>query len=372
MTGVFERRYFSTAQRILWSEPAKLARWLEVELAFATSAAKHGFAPPCLAVELSSVDLDPEIVADFEEETRHDVAAFLRAVEEGLESPEAKRHLHRGLTSSDVVDTANSLALRESAKLVLEASRKTVALLRAYGIGMRVGRTHGVPAEPVRDASLWNSSAAELERAADRLSVEIKSMPGKLSGVAGAFVPLDVERDALSQLGLYKPPQCTQVVPRDLFISICQTFAFVATACERAAINLRLLVMTGESFVLHKNDDQIGSTAMPHKRNPIMAERTCGLAAIVRSLSALSSSSGSLWMERDLSHSVVDRLVFPTCGALAEAACLSLYEALMQIQPDHQQRARLLYIHEDNLNSSRALFEANGDGSWSETHKRCR
>jgi adenylosuccinate lyase len=303
----------------VWSEETKLARWLDVELAALDGWAEVG-AVPADAVRESrerAVPPSPERVAELEHETQHDVAAFVDAVVSEL-GP-AGRFFHYGLTSSDVVDTALSLQVREAGALLLEelerALEAVIARAEEHRETLIMGRTHGVHAEPTTFGLKLAGWAFELDRARLRLGRALEGMRvGKLSGAVGNYAAVDpeVERIACERLGLEPEPVSTQIVQRDRHAELLSALALVAASLEKFALEIRHLSRTEVGEVAEPfARGQKGSSAMPHKRNPVVAERICGLARVVRAAAQVGLEDVPLWHERDISHSSAERIVFP-------------------------------------------------------------
>src|SRR5262245_13420389 len=305
--------------RTVWSEESKLALWLEVELAATDAWAQLGIVPADAAAELRAraVAPTPERVAEIEQQTQHDVAAFVDAVAEQV-GP-AGRWLHYGLTSSDILDTALALQVREAGSLLLEGLDRAVAAVvrraEEHRDTVMVGRTHGVHAEPITFGAKLAGWAFELDRDRKRLAGSLEGMRvGKLSGTVGTYAGQDpeVERLVCERLGLECEPAATQVVPRDRLAELMSTLAVVAASLERFATEIRHLARTEVREVTEPfGRGQKGSSAMPHKRNPVVAERLCGLARIVRSAALVALENVALWHERDISHSSAERVVIP-------------------------------------------------------------
>jgi len=303
----------------IWSDEAKLAHWLEVELAALDGWAEVGALPPETAARIraEAVVPTPERVAEIEERTQHDLAAFVDAVAEGL-GPDG-RWLHYGLTSSDVLDTALALQVREAGALVLEGIEQAFGAVVRRGEEHRgtvmVGRTHGVHAEPITFGAKLAGWAFELDRDRERLTRALEAMRvGKLAGAVGVYGGGDpeVERVACERLGLVPEPAATQVVPRDRHAELLSALALCAASLERFATEIRHLARTEVREVQEPfGRGQKGSSAMPHKRNPVVAERICGLARVVRAAAAVGLENVALWHERDISHSSAERVVLP-------------------------------------------------------------
>ncbi len=305
--------------KAIWSDEGKLARWLEVELAALAGWADEGTVPreEFEEIHAHAVPPTPARVAEIEERTQHDVAAFVDAVAEDL-GP-VGRWLHYGLTSSDVLDTALALQVRDAGALLLEnvVRARDAVMTRAdeHRVTVAVGRTHGVHAEPTTFGVKLAGWAFELERDRERLERALAGMRvGKIAGAVGTYGGGDpeVERVACERLGLAPEPVATQVVPRDRHAELLSALALCAASLERFATEIRHLARTEVREVQEPfRRGQKGSSAMPHKRNPVVAERICGLARIVRSAALVGLENVALWHERDISHSSAERVVLP-------------------------------------------------------------
>jgi len=303
----------------VWSDESKLAYWLEVELAATEAWSQLGIVPREDAAELRAraVPPSPARVAEIEARTHHDLAAFVDAVAEQV-GPSA-RWLHYGLTSSDVLDTALALQLREAGSLLLEGLETALAAVvrraEEHRATPMVGRTHGVHAEPITFGAKLAGWAFELDRDRSRLRRALESLRvGKLSGTVGVYAggEPEVERLVCAALGLEREPAATQVVPRDRLAELMTTLAIVAASLERFATEIRHLARTEVREVTEPfGKGQKGSSAMPHKKNPVVAERICGLARVVRAGATVALENVALWHERDISHSSAERVVVP-------------------------------------------------------------
>lgn len=341
----------------VWSDEGRLARWLDVELAALEGWAAIGVVPAEAAAEIKerAVPPTPERVAEIEERTQHDVAAFVDAVGEQL-GP-VGRWFHYGLTSSDVLDTALSLQIREAGKLVLEGIEAALAAVIGQAERHRetvmMGRTHGVHAEPTTFGLKLAVWAFELDRARGRMSAALEGLRvGKLSGAVGTYSATDpeVERIACERLGLEPAPASTQILQRDRHAELLNVLALTAASLEKFALEIRHLARTEvreaeEPFAR----GQKGSSAMPHKRNPVVAERICGLARVVRSAAIVGLENVALWHERDISHSSAERVVIPD-AFLALDYMLDRFTWLIEglvVRPERMRR---------NLDASGGLF----------------
>jgi adenylosuccinate lyase len=312
-------RYSRPAMKAIWSDEGRLARWLEVELAALEGWASVGAVPREAVDEIRAhtVPPTPERVAEIEERTQHDLAAFVDAVQADL-GP-AGRWLHYGLTSSDVLDTALALQARDAGQLVLEGLDRALAgvVRRAeeHRYTVMVGRTHGVHAEPITFGAKLAGWAFELDRNRGRVARAVDGIAvGAISGAVGIYGGGDpeVERVACERLGLASEPASTQVIPRDRHAELLSALAVVAASLERFATEIRHLARTEVREVQEPfGSGQKGSSAMPHKRNPIVAERICGLARVVRAAAVVGLENVALWHERDISHSSAERVVVP-------------------------------------------------------------
>jgi adenylosuccinate lyase len=312
-------RYSRPEMSGIWSDEGRIARWLEVELAALDGWAEVGAIPSAdvTAIRAAARAPSPERVAEIERTTDHDLAAFVDAVAEHL-GPEG-RWVHYGLTSSDVVDTALSLQIQDAGKLLLtgldRALEAVVRRAEQHRHTVCIGRSHGIHAEPTTFGWKLAGWAFELDRDRTRLVRSLESnRVGQLSGTVGTYAAIDpeVERIACDRLGLEPDPVSTQVIARDRYAELLGTLALVATSLERFATEIRHLARTEvreveEPFATGMK----GSSAMPHKRNPKVAERICGLARVVRAAALVGLENVPLWHERDISHSSAERVVVP-------------------------------------------------------------
>jgi adenylosuccinate lyase len=304
----------------VWSEERKLELWLEVELAALEAWVELGVVGRDVAqrVREEAAPPTPERVAEIERQTNHDLAAFVDAVGEGLDS-EGRRWLHYGLTSSDVVDTALSLQIREGGALLLAGiDRSFAAVVRRaeeHRTTLQIGRTHGVHAEPTTFGLKLAGWAFELDRGRRRLTRALEELRvGKLSGAVGTYAATDpeLERIACERLGLEPAPVSTQILQRDRHAELLAALAVLASSLDTFALEIRHLARTEVREVDEPfGRGQKGSSAMPHKRNPVTAERICGLARVVRGAALVGFENVALWHERDISHSSAERVVIP-------------------------------------------------------------
>jgi adenylosuccinate lyase len=318
-------RYTRPAMGRLWSEEARLQRWLDVELALVDALAERGEAPPEAARRLRErARVDVARMREIEAEVKHDVIAFVSSVAEKV--GDDGRWLHLGLTSSDVVDTAFALQLRDAADLLLEGVDRLRAAVREQALRHRrtpmIGRTHGIHAEVITFGLKCAGWFAELSRDRRRLAAARADIAhGKLSGAVGTFAnnPPEVEAAVLGRLGLRPEPIATQVVPRDRHAGFFACLALLGGTVERIATELRHLQRTEVGEVAEPfGKGQKGSSAMPHKRNPILAENVTGLARLLRGYAVAALEDMALWHERDISHSSVERVIGPDATIVAD------------------------------------------------------
>lgn len=316
-------RYTPSEFAELWSDRTRYETWLEVELAACESMEEAGAVPKGTARSIRDqrIELDPQAILDIEKVTRHDVIAFLTHVER-LAGPPA-RYLHRGMTSSDVLDTSFALLLVRSADaLLLRCDRLTEALsarVQEHRNTPIIGRSHGIAAEPTMFGVVLAGHLMEVKRGRARLAQARRDVAvGKIAGAVGTYAHLtpEIEERALAALGLTPETVATQVVARDRHAAFFSALAIVAAAIERLATNVRHFQRSEVGEAEEKfQKGQKGSSAMPHKRNPILSENLCGLARIVRSTVVPALEDVALWHERDISHSSVERMIAPDATA---------------------------------------------------------
>ena len=302
----------------IWSDENKYEAWLKVEIAATNAWSELGEVPKTDAAKIAqNASFTPERVAELEQITHHDVVAFTRTVSESL-GPE-KKWVHFGLTSTDVVDTAQGYILKQADEIIrqdLQDLKQTVAeKARKYKNTVEMGRTHGVQAEPTTFGLKLARWYAEIKRDIERFEHAAKGVEsGKISGAVGTFanVPPAVETSVLKQLGLTQQPITSQVLPRDLHAEYIATLALIATSIENWATEIRGLQRSEIHEVEeHFRAGQKGSSAMPHKRNPIGSENLCGMARVLRGHIITAYEDISLWHERDISHSSAERVILP-------------------------------------------------------------
>ncbi|MDQ3705104.1 MAG: adenylosuccinate lyase [Chloroflexota bacterium] len=319
-------RYTNPAMGAIWSAQRKVDLWWKVEVAVAEAWAERGRVPGEVLPILREGKVDLGLMSEYEKSTDHDVIAFLKAAGDSLSDPDAARYVHLGLTSSDVIDTALALQLKEAMDLILsdvEDVRVTLAALALeHKHTVMIGRTHGVHAEPTTfglKVLVWYD---EMGRHLHRLEAARTDIAtGKISGAVGthANVPPDLEADALTRLGLATDPVSTQIVQRDRHAAVLNALALLASSLDKFATEIRHLARTEVREVEEPfGAAQQGSSAMPHKRNPHKSERISGLARVVRGFAITGMENVALWHERDISHSSGERLILPGAFILVD------------------------------------------------------
>ena len=347
-------RYARPKMKRVWSEENRYDRWLAVELAVCEAWAGAGVIPQEDMAKLRGARYDLDRLNDIFERTRHDMTAFTRSITENL--GDEGRWVHLGLTSSDVIDTAQSLQLVEAADLLLDEVDSLREVLRSRALEFKdtlmMGRTHGMHAEPITfglKLALWwdemNRQRQRLEAARAQIAV------GKISGAVGthATVPPEVEASVCTHLGIQAAPVSSQVIQRDRYAHFVATLALIGASLEKFATETRHLQRTEVREVEEPfGEGQTGSSAMPHKRNPELSERVCGLTRLVRGHAVTALENVALWHERDISHSSAERIILPdSCMALDYI--LSLFTQIMQGLRVYPERMR------ENLESTCGL-----------------
>ena len=349
-------RYSRPAMAALWTQENKFAVWLEVELAVCEAWNRLGQIPDEALAEIKAkAGFDVARILEIEEKTRHDVIAFLTAVEEKV-GP-AARFIHLGCTSSDIVDTANGVLLARAGELILAGADRLLSVLKDMALAHKgrlcMGRTHGIHAEPVSFGLKMAGFFAEFSRHRERFAQALSGIRvGKISGAVGTYAHLDprVEEIACGLLGLTPDPISTQIVQRDRHAHYFTALALMAGGVERLCTELRHLQRTE---VLEAEEGfakgQKGSSAMPHKKNPISAENLCGLSRLVRSNSLAAQENMALWHERDISHSSVERVIMPDSTILMDYILHRLANLVQNLRviPENMER---------NLMGSYGLF----------------
>ena len=349
-------RYTRPEMGALWTLENRLAVWLEVELAVCRAWNRLGLIDDTTLKEiLDKADFDVERVLEIEEVTRHDIIAFLTAVEEKV-GP-ASRFIHLGCTSSDIVDTANAVLLVRAGKMILDDIDLVLASLKKLAMQYKgqlcMGRTHGIHAEPTSFGLKMAGFYAEFVRHRERFVQALESIRvGKISGAVGTYALVDpqVEKITCELLDLNVDPVSTQIIQRDRYAHYFTAIGILAGGIERLCIELRHLQRT-EVLEVEEGfgKGQKGSSAMPHKKNPISAENMAGLSRLMRTNSLAAMENMALWHERDISHSSVERVIMPDSTILADYVLHRLSRLLDQLRviPENMER---------NLMSSHGLF----------------
>ncbi len=339
-------RYSRPQMKKIWSDENKFDQWLKVEIAVCEAWAELGKIPPEAMPKINKASYNLDRIAEFLEVTHHDMTAFLNSVAESL--GEESRFVHLGLTSSDIMDTALSLQLKEAADILEQDFTELIATLENKAIEHKntimMGRTHGVHAEPITfglKLALWTE---EMKRNDQRLADAKRILSvGKISGAVGTYatVPPEVEERACSKLGLAPAPISSQIIQRDRHAQFATTLAIIASSLEKFATEIRNLQRTEILEVEEPfQAGQTGSSAMPHKRNPELCERICGLARLVRGHALTSMENIALWHERDISHSSTERIILPD-SCLVLDYTLSLFTSIMKglkVHPENMRR----------------------------------
>ena len=341
------QRYSRPEMLRIWSEDAKYQNWLRIEIAVCEAWAKLGRIPvESLANIKERASFNATRVEELEKTLKHDVIAFLTCVSEYV--GEESRYIHVGLTSSDVLDTSFALQLRDAATIIVDDLKQVIEVLRGLAYKHKytpmIGRTHGIHAEPITLGlvfALWydemKRNLDRMERARDVVSV------GKISGAVGTFanVPPFVEEHVCSVLGLKPAKVSTQIIQRDIHAEYFLTLSIIASTIEKIALQIRHFQRT-EVIELEEafTQGQKGSSAMPHKRNPVLSENLCGLSRLVRSYAISALENIPLWHERDISHSSVERVIGPDATVLVDFMLYRLRGLLdtLEIYPENMEK----------------------------------
>ncbi|MDH5587496.1 MAG: adenylosuccinate lyase [Nitrospirota bacterium] len=331
-------RYTRPQMGAIWTQQRKYECWLDVELAVCQAMEEMGQVPPGIAKRVrKKVTINPARIAAIEQVTKHDVIAFLESIAE--QAGKEARFLHAGLTSSDILDTALALQMVQASRLLLDDLEALLRALKDLALShqetMTVGRSHGIHGEPITfgwKVAIWFQ---EFERQQQRLKAAIADIAvGKLSGAMGTFAHLSptIEKTVCRQLGLTPAPISNQIIQRDRHAAFLSVLALIAASIEKVATEIRHLqrteVLEAEEYF---EPGQKGSSAMPHKRNPIASENLCGLARVVRSNSLAAMENVALWHERDISHSSVERIIIPDSTILVDYMLVRLTRVLSKL-----------------------------------------
>ena len=340
-------RYSPPAIRAVWADQHRFELFLRIEILATEAWARLGRVPESALPKIRQATFDAAKIAEVEARVGHDVIAFLTVVNESIGQPEA-RYVHLGMTSQDLNDTAMAVQIVESSKIIdrdLTSVRDAAAELAVrHRKTLMAGRTHGVVAEPTTFGFKVAGWVAELDRARARIEGTTDDVAvGRVSGAVGTHATVDprVEEYVCAELGLKPDPISTQVVARDRHASFMSSLALAAGTLERIATEIRHLQRSevGEAFEPF-GKQQKGSSAMPHKRNPVMTERVCGLARVVRGHLVTALENTALWHERDISHSSAERIIFPDACAAVDYMALEMAKVLkgLEVRPDRMLR----------------------------------
>jgi adenylosuccinate lyase len=357
-------RYSRPEMSAIWTDEAKYKNWLRVEIAVCEAWARYKRIPKnAIETIRRKAGFDVERINELEKELKHDVISFLTSVSEhvGKES----RYIHLGLTSSDVLDTAFALQLRDAADLIIKDIKVVIKILKKqahkYKKTPMIGRTHGIHAEPKTLGLVFALWYDEMKRNLERMArVRDVISVGKISGAVGTFanVPPEVEEYACRRLGLRPAPISTQIVQRDIHADYFLTLSIIASTIEKIALEIRHFQRT-EVLELEEpfTEGQKGSSAMPHKRNPVLSENLCGLARVVRSYSITALENIPLWHERDISHSSVERVIGPDGTILLDFMLNRLSYLLEGLQVYPENMAKNIWLTRGLIFSQKVLLK---------------
>ena len=336
-------RYSPPALRVVWSDQHKFELWLRIEILACEAWASLGRIPKAALPKIRKGTFDATKIAELESRVGHDVIAFLTVLNESIGQPEA-RYVHLGMTSQDLYDTAMAVQMIESARLIgrdLAAEREAAAdVAIKHRRTLMAGRTHGIVAEPITFGFKVAGWVAELDRSISRLEGAAQGAGvGRVSGAVGTHATVDprVEEHVCRELGLRVDSVSTQVVAHDRHSEFMSALAIVAGTLERIATEIRHLQRSEISEAFEPfGKEQKGSSAMPHKRNPVVTERVCGLARVVRGHLVTALENTALWHERDISHSSAERVIFPDACATVDYMAIEMTKVLrgLQVRPE--------------------------------------
>jgi len=356
-------RYTTPEMERIWSDENKFTKWLEVELAVLEVLAEQGkVSKEAVSTIRKKAVISPERIAEIEKETKHDVVAFIKSIEEVVGSD--ARFLHFGLTSSDVLDTSLALLMKEAGEVILAELERLSRVIKSKAFEHKhtvmIGRTHGVHAEPITLGLKFAWWYTELKRGTLRFRRAVDGISyGKISGAVGTFahLPPEVEEKVMEKLGLSPEPISTQIIERDRHAEYLTSLAILASSFERFALEVRHLERTEvremeEPF----SRRQTGSSAMPHKRNPVACEQISGLARVVRANALASLENIPLWHERDISHSSVERIIIPDSTTLVHYLTRRLAGVIEGLRIYPERMKENLYLTRGLIFSERLLL----------------
>ena len=355
-------RYSLPEMAAIWSATHKTDTWLQVELLVCEGWAREGLIPPDAIEKIRAARYNAQRMQEIEQETHHDIISFLRSIQEQM-GPEG-RFIHLGLTSSDVLDTGLAIQLKEAGVLLSKSLSELVETVTQaavrYKYTLMVGRTHGIHAEPISfglKLALW---VDELRRGQQRLTAALEQVTvGKISGAVGthATVPPQIEEFVCEQLGLGVAPVSSQIVQRDRHAYFMMTLALIGSSLEKMAQEIRHLQRTEVSEAFEPfGAGQQGSSAMPHKRNPELCERICGLARVLRGFSVTAMENVALWHERDISHSSAERIIIPDACTLLHYMLHIFNKVMSGLQVDEERMLANLNMTGGLIFSQRILL----------------
>ena len=354
-------RYSSEEMSSIWSDDNKIEKWLEVERSVIEVLENEGITPKGLSKQLEEVSISHSEVLEREAVTNHDLAAFVDILQSKIKKD--SNWIHYGLTSSDVVDTSNALLINESINVISEKINELIGVLKKRALDesetLIIGRTHGVFAEPTTLGNIFGNWCLEVSRGLNRLNSSAENIKvGKISGAVGnhSLISEELENKILENLSLKPEPLATQVVSRDRYAELFSSFAIIAGTFERIATNIRNYQRSEVSEMFEAfAEGQKGSSAMPHKKNPIGSERICGLARIVRGNAQASFETMALWHERDISNSSVERIILPDTFNLIDFMTKDLTKIINNLVIDHENIESNLRSAKTNLGSQKLL-----------------
>lgn len=362
-------RYTLPEMGAIWTDEYRLKTWLQVEIAVCEAQAELGKIPAEAVEEIKAkANFDVKRVLEIEAEVRHDVIAFLTNVNEYV--GDAGRYIHLGMTSSDMLDTALALQMVASLNLILECVEETIQAIRyqaqQHRYTVMVGRSHGIHAEPITFGFKLAGWLAEMRRHRDRL-VKLRQdvAVGQISGAVGTYANIDpkVEAIACSKLGLQPDTASTQIISRDRHAEFVQQLALLATSLERFSVEIRNLQRTDVLEVEeYFSKGQKGSSAMPHKRNPIRSERITGMARIIRGNAVAALENVALWHERDISHSSVERVILPDSCILTHFMLKETTNLVQNLLVYPENMARNMNVYGGVIFSQKVLLALVGKG----------
>ena len=357
-------RYTKPEMQKIWSEEEKFKTWLTVEIAVLEAQAENGEIPRDVVAEVKKkAKIDVARIQEIEKDLKHDLISFLKSLEEFI-GP-ASRYIHHGLTSYDVVDTALSLRMKEAGKIILNELNSLKDILKRKAVEEKytpmVGRTHGIHAEPITLGLKFLVWYKELERNIKRWEQALENISyGKISGSCGNYSYIDpaLEENVCKRLGLKPAPVSTQIIQRDRHAEYLSVLALIAATCEKIALEIRHLSRTE----VHEFEEpfarkQMGSSIMPHKKNPEISERICGLARVVRSNLIAALENIALWHERDISHSSVERIIIPDSTTLVHYILKRIQEIVDNLVIVRENISENISKTRGLIFSARVLFE---------------